>query len=322
MRLRRKIKRSTRQYVVVVFICLLVLGFAALSATFLISNRIRDSYQAKLDEYSQEMKDNQHAIFVATSDIKAGALITEENTDRRIEYSSQPLEAFVSTEDMGKVVLVDIPSGTHLLTSMVTDYKLSTELRELEYIAIHLGSNVNKDDTVDVRINFPNGEDYILISKKIVRGLSQEAASCLMWLDEEEILMMSAAIVDVYEYPGSKIYFAKYVDPLIQEPSTVTYTPSLPVLKLIEEDPNIVDRYSQEINKEIRKGLENRLASSFNKDVTQANWELVPDTSYASIEYKQEVEDAVELGEDNKFENNSYYALDDDKRLEEVIVIE
>ena len=35
-------------------------------------------------------EDNQHAIFVATSDIKAGALITEENTDRRIEYSLNP----------------------------------------------------------------------------------------------------------------------------------------------------------------------------------------------------------------------------------------
>lgn len=322
MRLRRKIKRSTRQYVVVVFICLLVLGFAAFLATFLISNSIRDNYQAKLDEYSQEMKDNQHAVFVATSDIKAGALITEENTDRRIEYSSQPLETLVTTEDMGKVLLVDIPAGAHLLTSMVTDYKISTELRELEYIAIHLGSNVNKDDTVDIRINFPNGEDYIVNSKKIVRGLSQEAASCLMWLDEEEMLRMSAAIVDAYEYPGTKIYFTKYVDPLIQEPSVVTYTPSLSVLKLIEEDPNVVDRYSQEINKEIRKGLENRLASSFNMDVTQANWELSPDTSYASIEYKEEAEDAVELGRDNEIEDNSYYALDDDKSWEEVIVIE
>ncbi len=322
MRLRRKIKRSTRQYVVVVFICLLVLGFAAFLATFLISNSIRDNYQAKLDEYSQEMKDNQHAVFVATSDIKAGALITEENTDRRIEYSSQPLETLVTTEDMGKVLLVDIPAGAHLLTSMVTDYKISTELRELEYIAIHLGSNVNKDDTVDIRINFPNGEDYIVNSKKIVRGLSQEAASCLMWLDEEEMLRMSAAIVDAYEYPGTKIYFTKYVDPLIQEPSVVTYTPSLSVLKLIEEDPNVVDRYSQEINKEIRKGLENRLASSFNMDVTQANWELSPDTSYASIEYKEEAEDTVELGRDNEIEDNSYYALDDDKSWEEVIVIE
>lgn len=322
MRLRRKIKRSTRQYVVVVFICLLVLGFAAFLATFLISNSIRDNYQAKLDEYSQEMKDNQHAVFVATSDIKAGALITEENTDRRIEYSSQPLETLITTEDMGKVLLVDIPAGAHLLTSMVTDYKISTELRELEYIAIHLGSNVNKDDTVDIRINFPNGEDYIVNSKKIVRGLSQEAASCLMWLDEEEMLRMSAAIVDAYEYPGTKIYFTKYVDPLIQEPSVVTYTPSLSVLKLIEEDPNVVDRYSQEINKEIRKGLENRLASSFNMDVTQANWELSPDTSYASIEYKEEAEDAVELGRDNEIEDNSYYALDDDKSWEEVIVIE
>lgn len=322
MRLRRKIKRSTRQYVVVVFICLLVLGFAAFLATFLISNSIRDNYQAKLDEYSQEMKDNQHAVFVATSDIKAGALITEENTDRRIEYSSQPLETLITTEDMGKVLLVDIPAGAHLLTSMVTDYKISTELRELEYIAIHLGSNVNKDDTVDIRINFPNGEDYIVNSKKIVRGLSQEAASCLMWLDEEEMLRMSAAIVDAYEYPGTKIYFTKYVDPLIQEPSVVTYTPSLSVLKLIEEDPNVVDRYSQEINKEIRKGLENRLASSFNMDVTQANWELSPDTSYASIEYKEEAEDTVELGRDNEIEDNSYYALDDDKSWEEVIVIE
>ncbi len=321
MRLKRKVRRSTRQYLIVVLICLVVLGFAAILATLVISNSIKDRYQAQLDQYSKEMDENKQTVFVATTDIKAGALINEENTDRRIEYSSQPLETFITSSDMGKMLLVDIPRGSHLLTNMVTEYKVSTRLREFEYSAIHLGTNINKEDTVDVRINFPNGEDYLIVSKKQLKGVSHDLSLCLMWLDEDELLRMSAAIVDAYEYDGTKIYLAKYIDPLIQEPSLVTYTPSLSVLKLIEENPNIVDRCSQEINKEIRKGLENRLASSFSRDVRELDWNLSSDTAYAYIDYDQDEEEAVELGRDEELED-AYYALDEYKRREEMITIE
>ncbi len=64
---------------------------------------------------------------------------------------------------------------------------------------------------------------------------------------------MSAAIVDASLYHGSKLYMTKYIEPNIQEASIITYTPSVSILSLIENDPNIVNRCSQVLNKEVRR---------------------------------------------------------------------
>ena len=135
------------------------------------------------------------------------------------------------------------------------------------------------NDTVDVRIFFPNGESYVVLSKKVMKEYVQETASVFLWMDEEEQLRMSAAIVDAALYPGAKLYVTKYIEPNIQEASVITYTPSLPILSLIEDDPNIVARCSQKLNKDVRKALENRLSDSMKTDVTAINWYVDSNTS-------------------------------------------
>ncbi|HWT27084.1 MAG TPA: hypothetical protein VN131_04025, partial [Mobilitalea sp.] len=181
-----------------------------------------------------------------------------------------------------KVALVNIPSGVQVIKNMLTKDKVSSELRELEYSVINLNSNVVSNDTVDVRICYPNGESYVVLSKKVIKGVDTETSICFLWLEEEEILRMSAAIVDAGLYPGAKLYVTKYIEPSIQEASIVNYTPSLSILSMIEQDPNIVDRYSQELSKEVRKALENRLASSMETDVSSISWEVSSENQFLS----------------------------------------
>lgn len=277
MNIQRTLKKSTKQYIIVAILCVLVIGTAAAIITIALTGSVKDDYELQLTMAQSELEDIKRSVYIATNDIKGGDYITSDNVKREIVYNSQPQDIYITEEDIGKVALIDITAGTHLIKNMVTDVMVSSEIRELEYNVIHVNSNIVPNDTVDIRIIYPNGESYIVLSKKILKGYDLETANCYFWLNEEEIHRMSAAIVDAGLYTGTRLITTKYVEPSIQNESVVTYTPSLAILSLIETDPNIVERCSQELNKIVRKSLENRLASALETDVSEINWNVSND---------------------------------------------
>lgn len=283
MGMRRKLKKSTKQYLTVACICIVVIGGAAILTSLLITNQIKEEYELKLKDAYHEMVSNQRKVYVAITDIEAGDFLTEDNIEVRTVYSSQPEEIYLNDSGEGKVALVDIPSGTQIINSMLTNNPVSSELREIEFNAISISSNIRDKDSVDVRISYPNGESFVVLSKKQIKGIFPETATCYFWLNEEEILRMSAAIVDAGLYSGASLNVTKYIEPSIQESSIVNYVPSLSILSLIESNPNIVEHYSQELNKEIRKALENRLAESMELDVSEIHWDINPNRLQTEI---------------------------------------
>ncbi len=282
--MRRKVKRTTKQFIIVAVICIVVIGGAATFTSIILTRQIKSEYLGLLEEADQEKRQNQRSVYVASSDIMSGDFITEQNILKKTIYSSQHMDVFITEEALGKAALIDIPTDSPITGNMLTGNAITSELRELEYDVIQIGANVAGNDTVDVRICYPDGESYVILSKKILRGLNSEAASCLIWMNEEEIHRMSAAIVDAGLYSGSKLFVTRYIEPSIQSPSIVTYTPSLTILSLLESDPNIVNRLSQKLNKEIRKALENRMAQSMEVDVSDINWDVQTSNQFISDE--------------------------------------
>ncbi len=274
MKIRKKIKRSTRQYILVAFICISVIGGAAAFTTIVITGQIRVKYKALLSDAYQDMENNQRRVLIASTDIVSGEVISEDKVESKLVYSSQPQDSYLTQMQLGKTALVQIPAGTQIIGNMVTDHFISEKLREIEYHVINLSSNIIENDTVDIRIFFPNGESYVVLSKKEIKGIIAETASVFLWLEEEELLRMSAAIVDAGLYPGSSLYVTKYIEPNVQKASIINYTPSISILTLIENDPNIIERCSKELSKEVRKALENRLADSLDTDVAAINWDI------------------------------------------------
>jgi len=274
MRFIKRLRRTTRQYITVAFICIAVIGTSAIVTSVTMIGQIRQEYEQMLNETRQELEKSKKTVLVALTDIETGEIITEEMIEEKLVYSSQPAESYISKNDLGKAAIIDIPEGTHIIKSMVAQNEVSSIQREVEYDVIHISSNIQANDFVDVRILYPNGETYVVLTKKQLKGYQPDMPICYLWVDEEELLRMSAAIVDAGLYSGSKLYMTKYIEPNIQDASIITYTPSISVLNLIENDPNIVDRCSQLLNIEVRKALENRLAKSLDMDVKDINWEL------------------------------------------------
>lgn len=266
-------KKSTKQYIMVALICIAVIGGAAVTACLIFHKQISQKFGTKLDSALEELELNQRRVYVATKDINISELITKDNVTYKTVYASQPSYLYLSEEDIGKAAILDIKEGTQILSSMVSDMT-ENNLREVCFQVITLNRNLIKNDTVDIRILYPNGENYILLSKKQILNLDEGSSETYLWLTEEEIILMSSAIVDAYLYKGTQLYTTKYIEPTLQEASIVNYTPNLATLDLIKKDPNILEVANQYLSEIVRKQLENRLALSMDLDVAGIEWRI------------------------------------------------
>lgn len=205
------------------------------------------------------------AACVLNKEIKSGTAITESDViSTMVSSENAPTDA--TTQVVGGIAKIDLSAGTILGTSMLNTASETTtnDLREQEYNMIALPTNLAVGDFIDIRLQLPNGGDYIVVSKKRVINCNAET----IWLNmyEEEIELMSNAIIEYYIMAGSKLYATIYTDPGIQVASTGTYVPNSTVSSLISANPNIKtfinsDRYSEEL-KSIRN---NYINSEVNK---------------------------------------------------------
>ena len=270
----RRLRRSTKQYLIIVSLSLLIIGTAFIVAYVLILKNIERSYGVQLDALSKERAENRRYVYEAIDTIQAGTYVTEELFQYKEVYTSQNQSTYMGAEDFGKVTLIPIPQGTYVQKSMLLADKVEDNIREAMFNCIQLANHIRNHDVVDIRIFYPNGENYVVLSKKTIQNHSEEYLQCFLWLSEEEILMMSSALVDAYLYPGAYLYTTKYVYPTIQEASIVNYQASLSTQELIAKNPNIVEIAATELSEKLRKELENRLANSITNSVEEIQWEI------------------------------------------------
>ena len=135
---------------------------------------------------------------------------------------------------------IDLDAGTILSESMLYEEELQNSERIQEYNMLQLPIQLDIGEYVDIRLLMSNGQDYIVVSHKEVKDITDET----IWLQltEEEILIMSNAIVESYLSPASNLYVTKYVEPGIQGAANITYVPSAQVIELIREDSNIINQ--------------------------------------------------------------------------------
>ena len=197
--------------------------------------------------------------------IKAGTTITSGDiTYKKVKTTDVPSD--VTNQVVNGIAKIDLSAGTILTKSMITASEETTkdDVREQEYNMISLPSKLAKGDFIDIRLQLPNGADYIVVSKKQV----QECNASTIWLNmnEEEIELMSNAIIEYYIMKGSKLYASVYTEPGIQTASVGTYVPNSSVSTLISSNPNIKNYINQERYSDALKAIRNNnITSSLNQ---------------------------------------------------------
>ena len=155
---------------------------------------------------------------------------------------------FIETTTAPVIAKIDAKANTVISQSLVArSNEIDTDdVRKQEYNTIVLPIDLVTGDYIDVRLQLPSGQDFIVVSKKraTIPDVSGELLTdtVQMKMSEEEILSLSCAIVEAYKIEGAKLYATKYADAGLQQASSPTYVVNNEVASLMDSDPNIVEK--------------------------------------------------------------------------------
>ena len=196
----------------------------------------------------QELEQSYIKVYVLSKDIKSGGEITLSDLKQTEVVKTNAPKDYLTPSDLGEknIAKIALTAGTVISKEMVyvDEEQTGNDIRKEEYNMIVLPSQIQTGDYIDVRIRFPNGQNFIVVSKKQVEipqiaGIDSED-TIWMELSEDEILMMSNAIVEAYRVKGTELYATTYSEPGIQEAATPTYLINKDVMAAVEANPNIV----------------------------------------------------------------------------------
>ncbi len=255
----QRVRKKTVHYILVILLVCAILLCGVFVTIWFLSEEICANYEELLQEKNEIITQNTQTVFVALQDIGRGEEITEEMLISMQVFSSQDRSLYFSEEDFGKEALADIRAGSFVDKAMVNQSGTIERLREVCFDGILISENTKNNDVVDIRIRYPNGEDYVVLSRKQIRLNEGDYKHCYLRVDEEELLLMAAALVDADYFEGAVIYTTKYIAASIQEKSEVTYLPKEELLELMRKSPNIVAFIQDDEVETMRKELEERL---------------------------------------------------------------
>ena len=217
-------------------------------------------------------KGTETKAYALNRDVKSGQEITADMLSTINTYSNLIPQNYidstiVASVESGKKVIakVDLYKNTILTASTVTteENTVTKDVRTMEYNMLTLPINLTIGDYVDIRITFPDGQDFIVIAKKEIKNIQGNTVTFDM--SEADIVMLNSAIVESYIMKASNIYIAKYVEPGMQEKAANTYVPTAEVIRLIETDSNIVSTAKNELTSRFDANIRNQMNSTVNQ---------------------------------------------------------
>ncbi len=172
-------------------------------------------------------------VYVTTEKLPKGTVLTEDKLDRQIRYSDYPQEFFITEEDLGKALALDIGEGTCMTEIMIchSDENVREYFLEDAYIPEH----IQQGDRIDLRIRYGNAEEYVVLADKIILECSK-GHGMVIALTEEEFLLVSSAISDTREYGKTKLYVVEYPEYDHKEKGQISYIANQDVLLLLGKE--------------------------------------------------------------------------------------
>lgn len=217
------------------------------------------SYKEWKDSYKEG------SMWILNTSLSAGDTVSEDDFTKII-FQTQDVSALTSSFEpstlSGFAAKTALKKGTIATDEMfysASDF--SNDVRFVEATDFILPENLKEQHYIDIRVCFPNGEDYIVIShKKVLKLLSDDDGvyGVQLELNEEELLRLSSARVDRELYDNCSLYLLPYrMD--FQETSEPDYPVNPDVFELMNWDPNIVALFTVPKELEMRATLENHL---------------------------------------------------------------
>lgn len=269
-----------------------LLAALALAAGLFSYKKAKEEAEAKAEQLQMEREADIRYVYVANRPIKAGETLTEDNVVSQKIYAGTEQSYFMSEDMIGGIALIPLSENEPIMASMVTPLEVTNDTRFYEIDVANLMVDQEEDDIVDVRIMFPTGEDYTILSKKTIKELIKDSSVFQMLLNEDEIERMASATVDAYTVKGAYIYTVRYVASSLQTQSVPDYVVRPETLDRINSDPNILSVAKETLNFSARQGLEERLGNMLDepKELIKTGHNL----KYEGLDTEEDTPDTAE----------------------------
>lgn len=242
---------------------------------------------------------NYISIFVLTKDAQAGDELTASMLQERRVQSTEDLSAaqvLLADDLLGKRLKVSLTKGAALNGDLVYEGEpVADDERRIELTEVYLPKTLRENEYVDIRIVFPNGEDYLVVKHKRVYKLIRDEAGEVLALQlrflEEELLRYQAACVDAKTYEDTRLYAVQYTGEF-QTAATEYYPVNQAVFHLLQWDPNITELFVVESEQERREILESHLKGFLLEEPKE---EITYETEQEESEALQETKEPLTL---------------------------
>ncbi len=259
-------------------------------------------------------------VIVAAKPLQEGSIIAGDDLKTIPIKKDNHVHIYYTSVDelIGLKTKIDIDENMPMTPPLFQETIVTNDaLRLYEVSFVELPYLLSEEDIVDVRIAFPTGQEFVVLSKKKVqayeRTLSNVHKGLLnIALDESEALRMSSALVDMYMAKGARIYLAKYLDASQQAASLVTYPVNQHVLQVMKENPAILTSFDPISILEARQGISSALMAMLDENqdpIYEVNM-ATPDMNVngSSQEETQEVESSQQVapaGDENQSDTSN-----------------
>lgn len=244
---------------------ILGLGISYIYFGIIKANEVEKVHLQELESLKLELGGS---CYVINKNVKEGSAVSAEDFRKVKIPASLSSDSLIT--DLSKIkgshYSRDIAKNAAAHVDMFYEYdSIAADMRRYELSALILPINIQNGDYVDIRINFPSGLDYVVLSKKKIENIARlgegqnaKEVTSLM-LSGEEILRISSALVDAYITKGTYLYTTVYVAHGNQRAAKVTYPSNEAVQKLMQEDPNVIQKANLGLESEKRAILSRTL---------------------------------------------------------------
>lgn len=252
-------KKKTTTVIITILVVALV---ASCVGGFVFYVKSRD-LQKKADNITSQLNANTQNVYVATRPITKGETLIADgdtpNVQIQVIYTGLEPTSYMTEDQLGSTLTVDLDTGEPVMSNMITQETLAADSRWYEINCAELMTTQAEGDCIDVRIAFPDGEDFIVLSKKYIKDLKKSNCIFNSKLNEEEIIRFRSAIIDAYTISGCTIYTTQYVESNLQDEAIPTYPVKEANIDLINSDPNVLTKAEKTLNLNARLNLESKI---------------------------------------------------------------
>ena len=176
-------------------------------------------------------------VLTVSRPIELGEVIAEADlAEMEVEEDAVPAGVFTLPEEViGRKTWVALKPRVMLQPEFFYETNLEFWQNTQEVEVSELPAELLPGDYVDVRILFPSGHDYCVLSHKQAGGLDADKKKIVLGLTEEERVRLGSAQIDVQTYERAYLYLTIYPKAVDMPDTVVRYPVSGSVQPLYED---------------------------------------------------------------------------------------